>query len=53
MAKKVGCPEIISPPFEAKVRPVIRKPSVEPPVIMIDSGETPCFLASCSAKLSE
>ena len=53
IAKKVGCPEIISPPFEAKVRPVIFNPSVEPPVTIIDSGSTPCFFAKISSKSSE
>jgi len=46
MAKKVGWPEIISPPLAAKVIPAIFNPSVEPPVTIIDSGDTPCFFAS-------
>ena len=53
IARKVGCPEIISPPFEAKVRPVIFNPSVEPPVTIIDSGSTPCFLARINSRSSE
>ena len=43
MAKKVGWPEIISPPLAAKVTPAIFNPSVDPPVTMIDSGETHAF----------
>ena len=44
---------MISPPPFAKVKPVIFKPSVEPPVIIIFSELTPCNFANLLARALE
>ena len=53
MARKVGLADIISTPLLVNVSPVIFKPSVEPPVTITLSFDTPCFFANISSKSSE